>query len=244
MWNPFSSPFSKSSAVTFTEVQSKIKGWISIDTDDFNDVWKKFTKYIEEMDKIQLENRTLKAQLDLTELECNDAVEGASKLNMQVQLLEEQVDKLTASRDEATSENSKLEETITVMNFKENGMINTLEAELSLRNDELDEAFGQISNLTNQLQAKEDETFAIIKELEMAKEELVAEKNALKIAMDENASMATNFGIQMQSIKSQCELEVHEHIMGLQTERDDAISKYSALKSEKGNQSGISCRSS
>ena len=91
MWNPFSSPFSKTTNVTFSEVQSSIKSWINADSDDFNDVWKTFTAFINDMDKIQTHNTMLKAQLDLTELECNDAVDSASKLNIQVENLQQTV---------------------------------------------------------------------------------------------------------------------------------------------------------
>jgi chromosome segregation ATPase len=233
MWNPFSSPFSKSPTVTFADVQSKIKSWISADSDDFNEVWKKFSAHMKDMDRIQAENLTLKAQLDLTELECNDAVGSTTRLNLEIQILEEKVVQLAASRDEALSENARLQEAITSKDLK-NAMIPPLEAELSLRNDELDEAFVQITNLTNELQAKEEETVIIIKELEFAKEELVGEKNALKFAMEQNASISSSIDDQIQRVKSETELAMHDHIIGLQTERDDLLGKNSSLISEKG----------
>jgi chromosome segregation ATPase len=227
MWNPFSSPFAKTTAVSFADVQSKIKEWMSVDSENFNEVWKKFSKHMNEMEKIQMENSTLKAQLDLTELECNDAVSNATRMELCIKRLEEQV-------ESALSENAKQLSTITAMDFREKGMISTLEAEISLRNDELDEAYAQITNLNNELQAKEEDTVVIINELEFAKEELVAEKNALKMAMEQNAYMASNLELQVQSIKSEAELEMHHHIIGLQTERDDLSKSYSSILSEKG----------
>jgi hypothetical protein len=106
--------------------------------------------------------------------------------------------------------------------------ISTLEAEISLRNDEL---YAQITNLTNALLAKEEETVAIINELELAKEHLLADKNALLVQLslrngelDDAFAQITNLTNDLQ-IKEGQSLEV---IKALETSRD-------ATLAEKGN---------
>lgn len=109
--------------------------------------------------------------------------------------------------------------------------IRELDTLLSLRNGELDDAFAQITDLTNQVQFNEGQAHEVMTKLDV----IVAEKNSLQKDLEDNIELAKNLENQIQCMKSESELANSSRIMELQKERDSALTQYSDLLSEKGN---------
>ena len=235
MWNPFSSPFSKSSAISYSEVQSKIREWMDVEFEDFNTVWETFTKYIKDVDKIRNENSTLKAQLDLTEMEFNDAVSSSTTLNSQIAQLEDTIRDTNNTNKSILSEKDQLKDTLSILELKAQERIAILDAQLALRNAELDDAFAQISNLNADIQSKEEEAVQYIKELELSRDALSSEKEDLQMSINEKTSMVETLQIQLGNVNAESALLANERIISLENDRNEAIEKYSNLMSEKGN---------
>lgn len=109
--------------------------------------------------------------------------------------------------------------------------IRELDTLLSLRNGELDDAFAQITDLTNQVQFNEGQALEVMTKLDV----IVAEKTSLQKDLEDNIELAKNLENQIQCMKSESELANSSRIMELQKERDSALTQYSDLLSEKGN---------
>lgn len=121
------------------------------------------------------------------------------------------------------------------MRLEADERIRELDAQLSLRNGELDDAFSQISKLNDDLQFKEGQEQDIIKESETSRDALLAEKNALQVDFDKTVLVSKDLESQI--------LSLGHRIKELEIEREEILNKYSALMSEKGNHVCISCRS-
>ena len=113
--------------------------------------------------------------------------------------------------------------------------IRQLDAQLALRNAELDDAFAQISNLNADIQSKEEEAVQYIKELELSRDALSSEKEDLQMSINEKTSMVETLQIQLGNVNAESALLANERIISLENDRNEAIEKYSNLMSEKGN---------
>jgi hypothetical protein len=142
---------------------------------------------------------------------------------------------LETSREATLAEKIDLEKAMEVIRLEAEDKIRELDAKLSLRNGELDDAFAQITNLTNDLQMKEGQALEVIKALETSREATLAEKIDLEKAMEEYVTKAKNMENQIETIKAESELAASRRIIDLQKEKDDILTQYSALMSEKGN---------
>jgi hypothetical protein len=82
---------------------------------------------------------------------------------------------------------------------------------------------------------KEHQALEVIKALETSRDATLAEKIDLEKAMEEYVTKAKNMETQIETIKAESERAASSRIIDLQKEKDDVLTQYSALMSEKGN---------
>ena len=82
---------------------------------------------------------------------------------------------------------------------------------------------------------KEGQALEVIKALETSRDATLAEKIDLEKSMQDYATRAKDMETQIDTMKAESERAASIRIIDLQKEKDDVLTQYSLLMSEKGN---------